>query len=842
MARFFFADEALTAVAAELDSFDGRKDPERCASLVNKLRSCQDKLLSICNKMLEEVEPGFSSRLREHRAKFPDDIMTDNLAGQLWFGAECLAAGSSIMNKETESEAMRPLAKAVTKSLEKVRGLLREQCLSANQEYTETIRENLKIFDRLFADFEYNYVRCMVHVKSLKEYDLHQDLIVLFSETLARSIKQEMISQDIVDIYDPSLMFAIPRLAIVYGLLICPNGPLCVDRSHSDFPSLFLPFKNLLRKIRELLQTLEHHEVIVLEMLLCQLEEPSNIATKLKEVEILLANKEKSEEGRAQALKLQAKLNGEQDLVFTLGNEEKPAFEKKSPQQSRIQRLNSIPCQCDNTPEESSEEIVKEIMDEVINQVMLLSMKKEPAQVEIDCTEPEIRVSPRRTVEIDIADPPAEESRRRSRRSSRMKSGEEEASSSSTNPSRGSSAPISLPMPSRSSRSSGTLKRHNARRDTKKVPYKYQKDRRAKFKSTEDLIHRLYVCISGAADQLQSNYAADFRSILRVVFSINVSQDPIEEEETKSADLSPEASEDQVDHNNDENVEGATARISSQKTETSHLDDEDDDTNLHSIHRLDESQLPPIDLGSDALQTEMSDSLINQMLRTPNPRSDTSESGENGSVPTSTTPPSSQPTTNSGNVYAQNLNLHLHTTDPTDEDVNIPPLSEDPGPNEFFQPEPTLLAIATEAEGERIDQLMSPQETLAPDNSFVHRTSTTPRRRAPPAWVPDSEAPNCMGCHETFTLFRRKHHCRACGKVFCSKCSSHFMSLPQFGLDNRVRVCNRCDLLLSGADRFATSPGSSSDMLDGSSPGSNASSDPRSPPPQWSRSNFGMVS
>ena len=66
---------------------------------------------------------------------------------------------------------------------------------------------------------------------------------------------------------------------------------------------------------------------------------------------------------------------------------------------------------------------------------------------------------------------------------------------------------------SRSSRSSssGGLKRHNARRDAKRVPYKFQKDRRAKFKSTEDLIHRLYVCISGAADQLQSNYAADFR-------------------------------------------------------------------------------------------------------------------------------------------------------------------------------------------------------------------------------------------------------------------------------------------------------------------------------------------
>ena len=106
-------------------------------------------------------------------------------------------------DKESESEAMRPLAKAVTKSLEKVRALLREQVLSINQDYTEKIRENLKIFDRLFADFEYNYVSCMVHVKSVKEYDLHQDLIVLFSDTLTRALKQEMVSQEVVDNYDP---------------------------------------------------------------------------------------------------------------------------------------------------------------------------------------------------------------------------------------------------------------------------------------------------------------------------------------------------------------------------------------------------------------------------------------------------------------------------------------------------------------------------------------------------------------------------------------------------------------------------------------------------------------
>ena len=127
----------------------------------------------------------------------------------------------------------------------------------------------------------------------------------MFSDTLLRALKQEMVTQDMIDECDPSLMFAIPRLAIVFGLLISPKGPLNVDRSNTDFPDLFLPFKNLLRKIRELLQTLNASEVLVLEMLLCQLEEPANISTKLKEVERMLENKEKTDEEKAQARKLQ---------------------------------------------------------------------------------------------------------------------------------------------------------------------------------------------------------------------------------------------------------------------------------------------------------------------------------------------------------------------------------------------------------------------------------------------------------------------------------------------------------------------------------------------------------
>lgn len=34
-----------------------------------------------------------------------------------------------------------------------------------------------------------------------------------------------------------------------------------------------------------------------------------------------------------------------------------------------------------------------------------------------------------------------------------------------------------------------------------------------------------------------------------------------------------------------------------------------------------------------------------------------------------------------------------------------------------------------------------------------------------PVWVPDAEAQVCMKCGIKFTFTKRRHHCRACGKV-----------------------------------------------------------------------------
>ncbi|GAA5844076.1 hypothetical protein JCM9279_003724 [Rhodotorula babjevae] len=57
-------------------------------------------------------------------------------------------------------------------------------------------------------------------------------------------------------------------------------------------------------------------------------------------------------------------------------------------------------------------------------------------------------------------------------------------------------------------------------------------------------------------------------------------------------------------------------------------------------------------------------------------------------------------------------------------------------------------------------------------------------------WIKDESARECFQCQSTFTTFRRKHHCRICGQIFCINCASHI--LPRLGHLERVRVCDGC--------------------------------------------------
>jgi hypothetical protein len=88
--------------------------------------------------------------------------------------------------------------------------------------------------------------------------------------------------------------------------------------------------------------------------------------------------------------------------------------------------------------------------------------------------------------------------------------------------------------------------------------------------------------------------------------------------------------------------------------------------------------------------------------------------------------------------------------------------------------------------------------------------------------VHDDSISNCYQCNKTFSIYIRKHHCRACGRIFCYKCSSKQIEIPNeektllpdenwfysdifsyFSSTNKVRVCDKCYIEIDEQKKFS---------------------------------------
>ncbi|XP_051650311.1 lateral signaling target protein 2 homolog [Manacus candei] len=509
LSQFFFADERVTAVVAEINGLDAELDPQQYLVLLNQLHLSQAHLLAILERIMEECIPT-QRHSRDYLVKFPEELLVDNLGNHMLFAAECLLAGTFPEVEEADRAQLRPQARNLLCSLELVRTVLREQSLSQPNSYPEPVRAVLIQFDQLFAEFELSYVSSLVAVKSPEEIYRQQEIIVLFCETVERALRLGYLTQEMIDGYEPLLMFTIPRLAIVSGLLIYPEGPLSLERSPEEMSRVFSPFYNLLKKIRELLRVLSVEELCLLERSLCTAEPEDPCGPDITPV-----------------------------WGAAVPREDPPApF-----------GLLDIPCA---TP---------------------------PA---LTCT---TLLGPSGAVDNPGTD---------------WQWG---------------------PQIPRSSPGIGA------------TPGARCSELRCRYSSTKDMLHTLFVCISGVADQLQTNFASDMRSILKTVFKIVASQaEPLEE---------PSASR-----------------------------KKDDDSCVADAPRVADCPL-----------------------------------------------------------------------------------------------------------------CSSPTEAAGLWRAGTHRL---------PEWVPDSTCSQCSACRSPFTLLRRRHHCRSCGKIFCARCSPHAAALPHYSHTKPVRVCTHC--------------------------------------------------
>jgi len=111
-------------------------------------------------------------------------------------------------------------------------------------------------------------------------------------------------------------------------------------------------------------------------------------------------------------------------------------------------------------------------------------------------------------------------------------------------------------------------------------------------------------------------------------------------------------------------------------------------------------------------------------------------------------------------------------------------------------------------------QVELPTTILAPQWLFSNHPQAPPAAILPPdvsfrpPWQPDNSTEKCSKCASGFSLLKRRHHCRHCGRVFCQKCTEQKGRIPNLGYDEIMRVCDECFPIVSstGGKLFQEAP------------------------------------
>ncbi|KAI5380646.1 hypothetical protein J4E82_000603 [Alternaria postmessia] len=100
-----------------------------------------------------------------------------------------------------------------------------------------------------------------------------------------------------------------------------------------------------------------------------------------------------------------------------------------------------------------------------------------------------------------------------------------------------------------------------------------------------------------------------------------------------------------------------------------------------------------------------------------------------------------------------------------------------------------------------IDEIQRQAQAAPAVHNMSRSTFTQMRRKILDRefWMRDENAKACFSCGDAFTTFRRKHHCRTCGQIFDSKCTS-IVSGKIFGQQSNLKVCKPCEGIIYGHD------------------------------------------
>jgi hypothetical protein len=206
------------------------------------------------------------------------------------FAAEALAHGYRIRGIERYSNVLRDPASQLLAALEALRFVFRQRALRQPAPPYSSLNAVVKDFDQAWTQFEQRICFCYFSVSinalrhvangrpendalrgpGVRQIDDSDLFTVLLSETVLRALDRKYFSRDEMQRYEPYLMFAIPRLAIVAGLLHMPEY-LNLTAHHVAVRWLRDPDGRkvkLLVQLQQALRQLTYAEVVSLERML----------------------------------------------------------------------------------------------------------------------------------------------------------------------------------------------------------------------------------------------------------------------------------------------------------------------------------------------------------------------------------------------------------------------------------------------------------------------------------------------------------------------------------------------------------------------------------------------
>ena len=103
---------------------------------------------------------------------------------------------------------------------------------------------------------------------------------------------------------------------------------------------------------------------------------------------------------------------------------------------------------------------------------------------------------------------------------------------------------------------------------------------------------------------------------------------------------------------------------------------------------------------------------------------------------------------------------------------------------------------------ETVDELTTKRESYRIGSKLEVMNEGDLGKKAP-AWVRDEAVSMCMLCDILFTRIRRRHHCRACGRVVCGNCSG-FKAPLEYKNGKQEKICEICHkILMKGSSEEA---------------------------------------